>query len=131
MAARAGKDLRLSIAWRLLFVAYLGLAAVSLAIFRRGIDLHTADGRHLLAGGLANLGLIWAGLFITAKAYRAGKRWAWFANLACLYGIPLMFVDARIFGWFSQTLVPQIVGAVLALIGLALPLDVFFGRKSE
>lgn len=62
VAARAGKDLRLAIAWRLLFVAYLGLAAVSLAIFRRGIDLHTADGRHLLAGGLANLGLIWAGL---------------------------------------------------------------------
>lgn len=111
--------------------AYLGLAAVSLAIFRRGVDLHTADGRHLLAGALANLGLVWAGLLITTNAYRAGKRWAWFANLACLYGLPVMFVDARRFGLFSQTLVPQILGAVLAFIGLLLPLGVFFGRKSE
>ncbi len=88
---------RLALAWKLLFAAYLGLAFVSVAILRHGFDLNTADGRHLLAGALANLALVWMSLFIVATGYCAGRRWAWLACLACLYGLPVMIIDARKF----------------------------------
>jgi hypothetical protein len=128
--ADASLHWRLALAWKLLFAAYLGLAFVSLAIFSRGFDSRTADGRHLLAGALANLGLVWMGLFIAATAYREGRRWAWLACLACLYGLPLMVIDTGKFGITSRTLLPQVIGLGLALSGLLLPIDLFFSSQS-
>jgi hypothetical protein len=100
-------------------------------MLRSGFDLDVVDGRHLLAGALANLGLVWMGLFIVATAYREGRRWAWFACLACLYGLPVMVVDAGKLGITSRTLLPQVIGLGLALSGLLLPIDVFFSSRSR
>jgi hypothetical protein len=125
-----GTHWRLALAWKILFTAYLGLAFVSIVLFRRGFDLSTVDGRHLLAGALANLGLVWMGLILVTAAYRMGRRWAWFACLACLYGVPVMIIDGQRFGVTSRTVLPQVIGCVLAIIGLLLPVDLFFASRS-
>jgi len=130
MSTEQGTHWRLALGWKILFVAYLVLGLVSVALFRRGFDLSTVDGRHLLAGALANLGLVWMGLFVVASAYRTGRRWAWFACLACLYRVPVMIIDAQRFGVASRTALPQLIGFTLALVGLLLPLDLFLSSRS-
>lgn len=129
--AGSGRQLRLRIAWKLLIVACLGMAAISWALVHDGLDLSARTGRHLLAGALANGALVIVGILVTATAYRRGERWAWFASLiGTCYGLPLMAIDSHYFGFFSRTVRPQIAGASLAAIGLLLPIDVFF-RKSQ
>ncbi|MGH9773345.1 MAG: hypothetical protein ACRD50_00175 [Candidatus Acidiferrales bacterium] len=122
----------MQLAWKVLIAAYLGMAMISWALIRDGLDLSTRSGRHLLAGALANGALVIVGLLLTATAYRRGERWAWFANLVgTCYGLPLMAIDSHYFGILSRTVAPQVAGASLALIGLLLPIDVFFRRASR
>lgn len=110
-------------------VAYLGMSMISWALVRGGLNLAEQTDRHLLAGALANLALVIVGILVTATAYRRGERWAWFANLAgTCYGLPLLVIDSRYFGFFSPTVAPQIAGASLAFVGLLLPVDLFFRR---
>ena len=129
--APVARHWRLRIAWKVMLVAYLGLFMVSVAIMRRGIDLNTSVGRHLLAGALANAGLVLMGVLLTVNAYQRGERWAWVANLAAFYGAPVMFVDARRFGFMSETVLPQIIGMSLLVLGLALPVDLFWSRRRK
>ena len=49
---------RLRLSWKIVVVAYFGLAAASWAILSGSADLSTANGRHLLAGALANMSLV-------------------------------------------------------------------------
>jgi len=65
---------RLRLSWKIVVVAYFGLAAASWGILSGSADLSTANGRHLLAGALANMSLVAMGIIVTLTAYRQGYR---------------------------------------------------------
>jgi hypothetical protein len=118
---------RLRWAWKIMVAAYVGLGAASWGILSHGADLDTADGRHLLAGALANAGLVLMGIAVTANAYRRGERWAWIANwIPFLYGVPVMTIDSVYVGFWSTAVAPQLAGALVAATGLLLPADLFW-----
>mgnify|MGYP001566728459 CR=1 FL=1 len=120
---------RLRLAWKILLFDYILLAAASWGILSRGADLATANGRYLLAGALANLCLVAMGMIVTILAFRRGYRWAWFANTVPLfYGIPMITLDAYHVGFWTVAVVPQAVGFVLLLLGLLLPIDIFWRK---
>lgn len=117
---------RLRLAWKILVFDYVWLAAASWGILSHGADLATANGRHLLAGALANLALVAMGITVTATTFRRGKRWAWFANMIPLfYGIPIITVDSYYVGFWTVTVLPQALGVVLLVLALLLPADIF------
>ena len=121
---------RLRLSWKILVVGYVALGGASWGILSKGADLSTASGRHLLAGALANLSLVAVGIAVTAMAFRRGKRWAWFANFIPLfYGIPMITVDSYYVGFWTGTVLPQVVGAVVFLLGLFLPVDIFWRSR--
>jgi hypothetical protein len=108
-------------------IAYVGLCAASWGILSMGADLSTANGRHLLAGALANLALVGMGITVTVTAYRRGQRWAWFANVfPLLYGIPIISADSYYVGFWSSTVMPQVLGGTVLVVGLVLPVDIFW-----
>ena len=122
---------RLRLAWKILIIAYLGLAAASWGILSQGADLGTANGRHLLAGALANFSLVVMGITVTASAYRKGERWAWFANtIPVFYGIPMISIDSYHVGFWSSAVMPQVIGNLVLVLGLLLPVDIFW-RASQ
>jgi hypothetical protein len=118
---------RLRISWKILVVAYVGLAAASWGILSQGADLSTANGRHLLAGALANLALVAMGIAVVVAAYRQGERWAWFANvIPVFYGIPMICLDSYFVGFWSGAVIPQVIGGLVLVFGLILPVDIFW-----
>ena len=121
---------RLRLSWKILVVAYLGLAAASWGILSNGADLSTANGRHLLAGALANMSLVAMGITVTLTAYRHGYRWAWFANsIPLFYGIPMISLDSYYVGFWSSAVVPQVLGELVMVLGLVLPVDIFWTTR--
>ena len=121
---------RLRLGWKILVVAYLGLGAASWGILSEGADLSTANGRHLLAGALANTCLVAMGITVTVTAYRQGKRWAWLANtIPISYGIPMISVDSYYEGFWSGAVIPQVLGCSVLLAGLLLPVDIFWRAR--
>jgi hypothetical protein len=118
---------RLKVSWKILVVAYVGLAAASWGILSQGADMSTANGRHLLAGALANLALVAMGIAIAVTAYRQGERWAWFANvIPVFYGIPMISLDSYFEGFWSSAVIPQVLGVMVLIFGLLLPVDLFW-----
>ena len=121
---------RLRLSWKILVVAYVGLGAASWGILSQGADLSTANGRHLLAGALANLAFVGMGITVTSTAYRQGKRWAWFANLIpFVYGIPMVSIDSHYAGFWSSAVIPQVLGGLVVLTGPLLPFNIFWRKK--
>lgn len=121
---------RLRVSWKTLVIAYLGLAAASWGILSQGADLSTANGRHLLAGALANLSLVAMGIIIAATAYRQAQRWAWFANIIpILYGIPMISLDSYYVGFWTLAVLPQVLGGLILVFGLVLPVGIFFSSR--
>lgn len=122
---------RLRLAWKILVFAYLGLAMASWGILSLGADLSTADGRHLLAGALANLSLVIMGITVAATAYRQGKRWAWLANWVppVLYGVPMISLDSHYAGFWSPAVIPQVLGVSVLILALLLPIDIFWRTR--
>ena len=115
------------LSWKILIVAYIGLGAASWGILSQGADVSTANGRHLLAGALANLSLVGMGITVTATAYREGYRWAWFVNLIPIfYGIPMISVDSYYVGFWTSAVLPQVVGTSTLIIALLLQVDVLW-----
>jgi hypothetical protein len=122
---------RLRLAWKILLFDYVLLAAASWGILSNGADLATANGRHLLAGALANLALVAMGIVVTVTAFRQGKRWAWFANLIpLLYGIPMIILDGYYVGFWTVAVVPLALGFLLLVLALMLPADIFWRSKA-
>lgn len=123
---------RIRISWKILIIAYLGLAAASWGILSQGADLSTGNGRHLLAGALANLSLVAMGIIVAATAYRQGQRWAWFANIIPIfYGIPMISLDSYYVGFWSSAVLPQVLGSLILVFALVLPVDIFFSSKTR
>jgi hypothetical protein len=123
---------RLRVSWKILVVAYVGLAAASWGILSHGADLSTANGRHLLAGALANLALVAMGIVVAVTAYRQGERWAWFANvIPVFYGIPMISLDAYYVGFWTSAVIPQVLGGVVLIFGLLLPVDIFWQTRKS
>lgn len=121
---------RLRLSWKILIVAYLGLGAASCGILSQGAELSTANGRHLLAGALANASFVALAITVAATAYRRGERWAWFANLITFgYGIPMITLDSYYVGFWSMAVIPQVLGASVALTALLLPADLFWRAR--
>lgn len=121
---------RLRVSWKILVFDYVLLTAASWGILSSGADLATANGRHLLAGALANLALVAMGITVTVGAFRRGKRWAWFANLIpLLYGIPMISLDAYHVGFWTVAVVPQALGFLLLVLALVLPADIFWRTR--
>jgi len=123
------KSIRLKIAWKLLVFAYFGLSMASWGILSNGADLSAANGRHLLAGALANFSLVIMGIMIAVTAFQKGERWAWYANLMLLlYGIPMIILDSYYAGFWTMAVIPQFFGMSVFLVALLLPVDIFIKR---
>jgi drug/metabolite transporter (DMT)-like permease len=112
---------KLNIGATILTVGYIGLSTVSF-IIAKDADLDTRQGRHLLAGALANVSFSIAQIMITNFALRKGEKWAWWSNLipAFSYGLVILIIDAthvQPTNLFS-TLAPQVGGLIILGIGL-------------
>ena len=120
---------RLRLSWKLIVAGYVGLSAATWGILSGGADLSTSNGRHLLAGGLANLSLVIMGITVTVTSYRRGKRWAWWANIIpFVYGIPIIGLDSYYVGFWTTTVLPQVLGSTVLLVGLVLPARLFWKK---
>jgi hypothetical protein len=123
---------RLSASWKILIVAYIGLAVASWGILSQDAKLSTANGRYLLAGALANMTLVAMGIIVAIAAYRKGQRWAWFANFILIfYGITMISVDSYYVGFWTFSVLPQVLGSLILVIALLLPIDIFLGSKRK
>mgnify|MGYP001578724257 CR=1 FL=1 len=121
---------RLRVSWKILVFDYVLLSSASWGILSGGADLATANGRHLLAGALANLCLVAMGISVTVAAFRHGNRWAWWANtIPVIYGFPMIILDAYYVGFWTVAVLPQALGFILLAFGLLLPVDVFWRNK--
>jgi hypothetical protein len=100
------------------------LAMASLAILGGNPSLPSSDGRHLLAGALANFALSIVLLVVSVIPLRRGERWAFWviAVVWLIYGIPILVVDAIYVPSdnLTMTLVPQVIGNIILLAGLVL-----------
>ena len=114
---------KLKVGSTILTIGYIGLSTVSFVLAKE-TDLTTANGRHLLAGALANGAFCFSQIMITNFALRKGEKWAWWANLvpAIGYGLTILLTDAfhvskdKLF----ITLAPQIGGMIILGIGLSI-----------
>jgi hypothetical protein len=83
--------------------------------------------RHL---GFASFAVSVAAVFILVEGFGKGQRWAWWALL--LVGLIVLgfatVVNALIANWFDFT--THLVIFVWLLVGLLLPIKVFFGKKA-
>ena len=108
----------------ILSAASLLLLSVSLVFLMDYPDPAEKIGRHLIAGALANAALAGSLLLIALIPLRKGEPWAlWtFAILLFIYGIPILTIDALFVSKENilQTLLPQGLGFLSALVGLAL-----------
>ena len=109
------------------------MGAASWGILSQGADLSTANGRYLLAGALANMSLVAMGIIIATAAYRKGQRWAWFANLIPIffYGIPMISLDSYYVGFWTMSVLPQVLGTTVLVFALLLPIDIFLGSEKK
>lgn len=112
---------RLKVGSFILAGGYIGLSSVSF-IIAKDANLNAIQGRHLLAGALANAAFSFTQIMVSFFALRKGRRWAWWSNLipALGYGLTILIVDAthvkptRLFA----TLAPQVAGLIIVGIGL-------------
>ncbi|MDX1813615.1 MAG: hypothetical protein R3319_02390 [Candidatus Bathyarchaeia archaeon] len=83
--------------------------------------------------GFELLGISVLMLFVTARSYAKGERWSWFALLVtgCILWGSLIGYKVAI-DYFQPTMSSMtfIVGAVLFVIGLAVPAKAILGKKS-
>ena len=118
----------------ILTLGYLGLLAVSWIIFADA-DLSTTQGRHLLAGSLANAAFCFSQIMITNFALRKGEKWAWWSNLipALSYGLIILFIDITQVPTkrLLNTLAPQVGGMIILIIGLTFSGIGLFRKKQN
>ena len=125
------EDKNLRLGSTILAIGYVALLAASIAIVSKEAEPSSAVGRHLWAGALANACLAAVEVFIVSVPLRQKQKWAWWAAalpLAC-YGIPILILDTIFVSSerLGETLAPQVLGLLAAVIGLILAArDLFF-----
>jgi hypothetical protein len=116
----------------ILAVAAVGLLAATMGILTPAPDLDSKNGRHLLAGGLANVALSAVLFLIAVVPVRRGERWGLLAYAATLvlYGLPILLVDATHVApeRLVRTLAPQVAGLFVMTVGMVL---VALSRKEK
>ena len=123
---------RLKIGAVILTIGALSLSAASIAMLAQNPDVITTIGRLLCAGALANfsLSIIWA--LIAFIPLRRGEKWAFWAYCLPipLYGIPMLVLDATNVerSELLSTLAPQVMGLLIAVVGLLLVAPSVFKR---
>lgn len=90
-------------------------------------DEYLAEARHLGAFALATT---IGALFILFAGFKKGQKWAWWALLfmgifGWCYGLA-----RHIIGGDVKNLIGHAIGAALFLIGILLPIKVFFSKKT-
>jgi len=118
----AGRHLKIGAT--ILAVGALSLSAASGAMLAQRPDITTAAGRLLCAGALANLSLSLMWALIATIPLRRGEKWAFWAYCLPipLYGIPMLALDATNVEKTEliTTLAPQVLGLLVAAVGLVL-----------
>jgi hypothetical protein len=107
-------DRRIAIAASLMAVGVLGILGAPLAILLQRPDLTTRGGRHLLAGALGIMALVFVEVLICLFPLRRGESWALWAVALPLFvlGLPMLVVDATFVPARTRfmTLLPQAIG---------------------
>lgn len=126
------RNRRLQVGSFLLALAALGLLPASWAI-AQGFDFSDRTGRHLLAGGLANLSLALLLALVAAVPIRRGDRWGFWAYCipVLLYGLPMLVIDATRVAPASllTTIGPQVLGLLTVVVGLTIVAPAMFGPR--
>ncbi|MBF8294670.1 MAG: hypothetical protein HW389_1215 [Bacteroidetes bacterium] len=126
-------DKNLRLGCTILAIGYIGLFLASIAIVSKQADPSSAVGRHLWAGALANACLAAVEIIIVSVPLRKKQRWAWWAaSLPILfYGLPILIIDSTYVSSerLAETLAPQVLGLLAAIVGLALVARSIFSRK--
>jgi len=79
--------------------------------------------------GAFALASVVSGFFVLFAAFRKAQKWAWYAFL-CVGGISwLNGLIISIATGDMMNMLPNIIGMVIFLVGLLLPIKVFFGKK--
>ncbi len=109
----------------LLILAAIGILPAAFVIaFQPRLGLDSRLGRHVFAGGIGLAGLSILLATTAAIPLRRGERWAFWAYSGAflLVGLPVVAADALYVGRASLwlTLLPQLLGLLLATLGLAL-----------
>ena len=114
---------KLNIGSTILTVGYAGLL-YGCFVIANDADWNTANGRHLIAGALANFAFAFSQIMIANFALRKGEKWAWWGSLipTFAYGLTILTIDSthvhpeRMFA----TIVPQIAGLIVFATGLTI-----------
>jgi hypothetical protein len=118
-----------SILFTIAWVA-LAITGVAIGVFRLIVTIWpgSSNPSFLRAIGVAAIGMGFFGVMITLIAYRRGEQWAWFT----LWYYPV-FWSAHFLGGLppGQDHIHQVVFIILALVGLLLPIGVFFPRLAR
>jgi len=126
---------RLKVGAVVLGIGALSLSGASFAMLAQRPDITTPSGRLLCAGALSNLSLsiLWAALAFFPL--RRGEKWAFWAYVLPipLYGIPMLFLDATNAprAELLSTLAPQVLGLLVASVGLVLVVTEVFRTQTE
>lgn len=84
-------------------------------------------------GGLSDLGVAFFIIIISIFSYRTGQKWAWFS----FWFIPLWFLFWILISWNlpaepkSSLIPPLIIFIALSIVGLLLPVRIFFPKKTN
>jgi len=117
-------DSKLRLGSTLVAVSYAIAGFATYSILSIQPDINTRPGRHLLAGALAIGSLSAVEVLIAIFPLSRGERWAFWAALLPLLSLvlPVMLIDAThvTSGHLFDTLMPFVVGMILAIGGLAL-----------
>lgn len=118
------ESLLFTIAWVALAITGVAIAAFGLVV---AVWPGSSDPLFYRSIGVASIGMGFYGVMITVIAYRHAERWAWFT----LWYYPI-FWSAHFLGGLppGQDHIHQIVFVVLSLVGLLLPVGIFFPRRA-
>src|SRR5712691_3021308 len=107
----------------LLAIGFLGMLGAPIVILSHHPDLTTRTGRHLLAGSLGIVALVFVEVLICLFPLRRGETWALWAAAIPLFvlGLPIFIVDAMFVPASTRffTLLPQGLGDLFAMAVLA------------
>ena len=105
-------------------VGALGLLTAAAAILPRQMDTGARVGRHLVAGALAIAALSVVEVLIALVPLRRGETWAFWASAVpvVVVGVPVVVVDVYHVPAVNlfATLVPQVLGLSICVVGLSL-----------
>jgi hypothetical protein len=104
-------------------IGVLGILGAPLTILSHHPDLTTRTGRHLLAGALGIIAMVFVEVLVCLFPLRRGEGWAIWAAAIPLFvlGVPILVVDATFVSARTKfaTLLPQAIGDAFALCLLA------------